>query len=75
MLLKKKTHAIIVAPLKKMANNLKDYIRKQNITVKRFNDEKEVIDNQILYSKNEISESENTLEKLNEMVSIIKPEK
>jgi len=67
---KTKNYMTIVAPLKKMVDNLKGYINEQKASISRLNQNKREIEKSITESDSEIVRSEFTAVKIQELIGI-----
>jgi len=67
---KTKTYITIVAPLKKMVDNLKGYINEQKVSISQLNQNKREIEKSIIESDSEIARSEFTAAKIQELIGI-----
>jgi len=65
---KTKNYMTIVAPLKKMVDNLKGYINEQKASISRLNQNKREIEKSITESDSEIVRSEFTAAKIQELI-------
>lgn len=67
--LTKKSYGSIVAPLKKMMNDLNAYVKEQQVKISKLNAQKRKINDDINLSETEILKSEGTATKLSELLS------
>jgi len=63
------THDSIVAPLKKIIENLKNHIRNHTMNINKLSVEKVKIEKGISNSRTEISKSDKTAKKIGKLIS------
>jgi predicted RNase H-like nuclease (RuvC/YqgF family) len=66
---KTKNYESIVAPLKKMVDNLKSYVDEQKTKIAQLKQDREDIDKDIKLSEGEIAKSEFTTGKIRELIN------
>ncbi|MFW9871546.1 MAG: hypothetical protein ACFFG0_00385 [Candidatus Thorarchaeota archaeon] len=67
---KAKNYASIVAPLKKMVNDLKTYVGSKSDEILNLNNQRDQIDKDIGVCQSEIKKSNFSIDKINELISV-----